>query len=445
MSPIVHIHDVEYKLPGEHLHGARVDLPVPGGVSDAYGFDLRGWILGRSAPVKSVDALVDERQVASIPVTEQRADIAAAHPDVANASTSGFAGAIAALRLRPSFEVTLRATFVNGGRLPFASIRGRRARLPQSEGAALQPLMLTYTIGRTGSTWLAWLLGCHPEIVSYSPFAHDARIATYWVQVLQDLSGPDSYRQQLDPQDLGRSYWWLGQTSATSAHQDGPFEAQTEASLGRRSVEAMARFCETQISLFYANLGGDGGRPRYFAEKVLPYEGVPDLLTEVYGDPREVILVRDFRDVLSSILAFNRKRGYEAFGRETVRSDAEYVTDRMLPQARALLQRMRARGTDAHLVRYEDLVLQPRATLAQLLRHVGVDSSDETVMATLDRAYRETAHMSGHRTTNNQGASIGRWRSDLSPQLAELSERAFGPILTEFGYHRTVDPAGQPA
>ena len=46
---------------------------------------------------------------------------------------------------------------------------------------------------------------------------------------------------------------------------------------------------------------------------------------ELYPDARELILVRDPRDMLASILAFNRRRGFDAFGREDVGTDQEYV------------------------------------------------------------------------------------------------------------------------
>ena len=443
MTAAVYISDVEYELPGQHLYGAQVDLPAAGGSSDTYGFDIRGWILGKSARVMAVDALFEGQQIASVQVTGQRSDVAAAHPDVPQGATSGFAGSIGALRLKPAFEVVLRARFDNDGRLPFARLRGTRHRLPPSEGAALQPVMLTYTIGRTGSTWLAWLLGCHPQIVAYSPFAHDARVATYWIQVLQHLSQPESYRQQLDPDNLARTHWWL--TRVRPPPKDSSVEPPIEVSIGRRAIEAAATFCEAQISAFYTDVEGGERRPRYFVEKVLPYQSVPDVLGEVYAGAKEVILVRDFRDVLSSIVAFNRKRGYEAFGRETVGSDAEYVTQRMVPEATALLERFRERGANAHLVRYEDLILKPTRTLARLLRYVGVESGDAIVRATLDRALSGTAHMNQHRTTGDQAASIGRWRSDLPPALADLAQQALGPILAEFGYDLSVDPAARSA
>ncbi len=49
------------------------------------------------------------------------------------------------------------------------------------------------------------------------------------------------------------------------------------------------------------------------------------MIREVYPRAQEVILVRDFRDMVASILAYNAKRGYTAFGREHVDNDEEYI------------------------------------------------------------------------------------------------------------------------
>ena len=92
-----------------------------------------------------------------------------------------------------------------------------------------------------------------------------------------------------------------------------------------------------------------------------------------------MILVRDFRDVVSSVLAFNRKRGYPGFGREHVDSDAEYI-----PRGYALKQALesstrwqRAEGRRAP-GRYEDLLTHPEQTLQAVFEFVGVAAAPES-------------------------------------------------------------------
>jgi hypothetical protein len=178
--------------------------------------------------------------------------------------------------------------------------------------------------------------------------------------------------------------------------------------------------------------------PRYFAEKILPYQVIPDLLSEMYPQARELILVRDFRDLLSSVLAFNRKRGYQAFGRDKRDSDLEYVKTTLFRSANSLLKRWRQHPDTTHLVRYEDLVLDPRDTLGGILRYLNLDDSDRAIEETLDRASRDADGSMQHRTVKDPAASIGRWQKDLPDELKAACNEALSPILAEFGYKTRV-------
>jgi hypothetical protein len=285
------------------------------------------------------------------------------------------------------------------------------------------------TIGRSGSTLLVTLLSSHPDVVAFSPFIKDARISTYWVNVLQDLAEPSSYLSPFDPGDLDSPHWWLDGGGGKLG------DPEIEYWLGGEAVESLGRLCRTQIEAFYRRLAGDR-RPRYFVEKYLPHQVVPDLLGEIYADAREVILVRDFRDMLCSVIAFNRKRGYQAFGRAEAGSDAEYVQTTVANSARRLLRRLRERGEAAHLVRYEDLILKPAATLAGTMRYLGLNASEVAVASTLERA--ESESLDDHRTTEKASASINRWKRDLPAELAGVCAEVLDPVLTEFGYEPTL-------
>jgi hypothetical protein len=292
------------------------------------------------------------------------------------------------------------------------------------------------TIGRSGSTWLVWLLSCLPEAVAFSPWARDARAGTYWTSVLQALARPQSYLAQLVPGPLEQKDWWLERPDLRVGVGGDP---GLETWLGSDGVESLARLCQSQVDAFYREVAGDGERPRYFVEKYLPYQLTPDLLTEIYPGAREVILVRDFRDMLSSVIAFNRKRGWEAFGRAEAADDVEYVQTTVANSARRLLRRLRERGEGAHLVRYEDLIREPGETLAGTMRYLGIEADEAAVAATLEQAEAES--LDEHRTTEKASASIDRWKNDLSPELAAVCAEVLDPVLTEFGYEPTPAPA----
>ncbi len=420
------------------LAGCRLDGPKPGASSASYGFELIGWALPEGKPVTRVEVLQEGRTIAEGETGERREDIAAAFPAIAHAGECGFRLPVSALDLRQSFQLSVLARGDDSSGAPIAELQGERATLPAAGGDLIQPLMVN-TIGRSGSTWLVWLLSCLPEAVAFSPWARDARAGTYWTSALQALARPQSYLAQLVPGPLEQRDWWLDRPDLRLGVGGDP---ELERWLGSEAVESLARLCQERIDAFYARVAGDGGRPRYFVEKYLPYQLTPDLLSEMYPGAREVILVRDFRDMLCSIIAFNRKRGWEAFGRADAASDAEYVQTTVANSARRLLRRLRERGEAAHLVRYEDLIREPAGTLAETMRFLGLDAGEEAVAATLERAEAES--LEEHRTTDKVSASIGRWKRDLSPELAEVCAEVLDPVLTEFGYEPTPTLVPEP-
>jgi hypothetical protein len=88
------------------------------------------------------------------------------------------------------------------------------------------------------------------------------------------------------------------------------------------------------------------------------------------------------------------------------------------------------------VVRYEDLILDPEPALAALLGYVGVDAGPGTIRAMLDELGVEIPELREHPTSSSAGSSIGRWRTELSPELSAACEQAFGPVLDLFGYQR---------
>lgn len=411
----------------DYVHGANVDRPAVGAGSgaDSYTLMIVGWVLSKKIPVEHVEALHEEQQVAVAPLDRERPDIAAGFPKVERAELSGYRFTVNTMRLGAEFEIVLRAKLEDGTRLPLARMRGRRRRLPAAPAEAIQPLMVN-TIGRSGSTLLVTLLSSHPDVTAFSPFLKDARVSTYWTNVLQDLSDPAAYLAPFDPSNLDVPRWWLD-----GGRELG--EEEVERWLGTEAVDSLAGLCQAQIENFYSHLA-EPDRPRYFVEKYLPHQVVPDLLSELYSGAREVILVRDFRDLLCSVISFNRKRGWDAFGRSEGGDDAEYVRTTLRQSGELLVKRLRNETTAPQLVRYEDLVLDPEPALAELFEQLGMDADPDLVRETIRRTEESTAEMEHHRTTSNPAASIGRWRQDLPEEIAAVCNEELGPLLSEFGY-----------
>ena len=154
-------------------------------------------------------------------------------------------------------------------------------------------------------------------------------------------------------------------------------------------------------------------------------------------DPRtrEIVLVRDFRDVACSMLAYSRKNGVAA---DSARSDGASIEDtiRWLSHhgASGLVDYVERRGARAHVLRYEDLITRPerRADRGARVHRRGRAAADRRPM--LERLAAERERRDSHATTDSAQQSLGRWRRELDADQQALAEHLFRPHLDALGY-----------
>jgi hypothetical protein len=434
---IVKIESVEKHPLTGGLLGASLDRPRPAEAFESYAVDLRGWAIGDDDPVETVQVLDGARVLAEVPADGARPDVAESLPGAEGVERSGFELQVRAIELEPEFALDVVARRRGGAGEPVATIRGSRRRLSVPRTPELNPAMLT-TIGRSGSKWLAWLLSCHPSVAAFQPLVFEPRVATYWTTAFREMSAPKSYLRQIHAERWDEPRWWLGDASGALP---APVELGMAEWLATESIESLAALCQERIEAFYLEVARRCGKTgvRYFTEKFLLDPVLLDLTTEIFPAAREVILVRDFRDRLSSVFAWNEKRGDHGFGHDAEMSKAEYLTERVRLDAEQLLERRERVGEEAHLVRYEDLILEPEATLARLFEYLEIDSDEATVGSLLERATQPSELLDQHRTVSDPAQTIGRWRRDLPPELGRECNEILAPVLEAFGY--SADPA----
>ena len=295
----------------------------------------------------------------------------------------------------------------------------------------MQPLIVTGP-GRSGSTIFMQMLGGHPDILTWPPFEQEPRVMTYWIEVLRNLARPDSFMRQVAPGGDLNGDWWLGRRDPRPRSIG---DEQLQAWLAQEGVEDIAAFAQARVERLYAQLAAREGREHVsrFAEK-LRNDIVSDLAWELYRGVREVVLVRDPRDVLCSVLAANVKRGDRPPPDDPLRWIGEEFEGRIT----AVAESWKRRRDRAHLVRYEDLMRAPAQTLAGVLDYAGLDSGETAVGQMLAAAESSVTGMTEHRTTPDPQASIGRYARDLEPALLEECERRLGDAIELFGYARAV-------
>jgi hypothetical protein len=411
-----------------------IDAPRDGGTSDAWAVRVRGHLLSEAGPVQEIVAVVPGSVLTMATTGLPTPEVAARHPEVPGAAACGFTLLVSTLGLPQCFAFHLRAALPDGSRLKFADISGERLRLTTAYDPRLQPLLVT-SLGRMGTTVLMRMLAAHPGVVVYDRPPYEARGAKYWLHVLKTLSAPTDARKRVGaPMEFHLEPLAAGGNPFYSATFDA--WPEVEAWSGSTYIMDLAAFCQHSIDGWYLATAAAQGESEdalvYFAEKHFP-DAYPRLMRELYPAARELFLVRDFRDMVASMRAYNARKGFGDFGRETAESDAAWLAD-LRRGVVSLRDAWRARGDPSSLVRYEDLVRDPEAALPPLLTSAGLDTAPETVTHLIAAAAPDVPELREHGTAGSPGASIGRWRHDLSPELRAAVEETFGDLLQEFGY-----------
>jgi hypothetical protein len=294
---------------------------------------------------------------------------------------------------------------------------------------ALTPILVDGT-GRDGTTLTMQLLGTAAEIAFDRNYPFEQRYLSYllhwsqlplregWDQASWNLDSI-AHTDQLAKRDSAGPLPWA-ERSLISAGPVGFGQEMFEAAWSGFSTRARAAV--------RARLGDETLDVRYYAQKnagswALPFERLPPL--------RLICLLRDPRDTWASSLAFHRRRAAsgDAFlplgpDDSEVEAAKVFIEDqrmrmRWLPQAEA--------EHGAHVVRYERLVADLPGEAARLGEALGLHLDAEAVM-------RRRGEFAGHITASSVEQSVGRWREELSPELAGLFWAGVGEELSQFGY-----------
>ena len=415
----------------ERLSGFSFDAPTKGTVANVYDIEIAGWVLGQATPVVAVEVHAEGMVLRRVPLDQHRPDVARDYPDVPTAPTSGFRTWLSTIGLEPGVELQVRAVFEDDSRIRLGGIRFSHQPLHTGFEPALQPLLMT-SMGRAGTTWTMRLLSEHPRIVVHRWHPYELRTARYWWHMIKVLTEPrDPYRSaQADTFQTNKS--WIGHN---------PFYPEPVCTtpglrewFGRTYVEELATFCQRKAEECYRRIAEAQGQPDvvYFAEKHRP-DNLPWLIWELYPRAKEVFLVRDFRDVVSSMLAFNAQQRPTRFG-PVGQTEEEFARYLRTTTVRQLARSWSKRQDRAHLIRYEDLIHQPLDTMRGVLAYLDLEHDDSTVGGMVERASQDDPEMRRHLTSSEVSSSIGRWRQSLAPSVPAVWQEVYADVLEQFGY-----------
>jgi Sulfotransferase family len=373
---------------------------------------VAGWVADSDDPGRAVDVLVYTNGKGRGRVTADR---------VREDLRGVFPGATGSYGFRFEFGWPLSPFRINevevveaGERHPLQG--GQRTLASQGglQEIGSTPIFVTST-GRAGTSLLMGQLATHPEIAVAGSHPYEVKQLTYYAAALRTLSLEANWDRSVNPDallsDASRyaigfnpfhdpqfgtdplldKYWEVtGCKILTSAFRDMVVEYY-------EAIRAMTNKLHT----------------RYFAEKAHPSPLIRDGVVAMFGGLREILLVRDPRDLVCSYRAFWGANPADAIS--LIRSQFEEIASRVS-----------AAGSDTLLMRYEDLVLQPVETLCSVYTFLEINQKAPNA--------NDTVIFRKHGTSKSPAESIGRWRQELTSEERVVCERGFAALLPILGY-----------
>jgi hypothetical protein len=293
---------------------------------------------------------------------------------------------------------------------------------------SLVPVLVDY-YSRDGSTLMMRLLRSSPQIAVGGVYPFEQKLFQYLWRWSRLLTRPEWDRHAWAPKNLGSMFQerheslmgpppWRQRDLIEAADPDGP-------SMSKRMFEyAWREFSQRAATATRVSHQDPQADVRYYAEKhmntwLVDRAELPPL--------KLVALLREPRDTYASLLAFQASKNAD-MGQHHAADEAEYL-GQFIDRQRQRLGWITQLGDDEEttIVRYDELVRDLPAVAGRL---------GEWLDVTLDAAEVAADRRLGwvHRTAPSAAESMGRWRRDLSPEVAERIAAELRPELSALGF-----------
>jgi hypothetical protein len=164
--------------------------------------------------------------------------------------------------------------------------------------------------------------------------------------------------------------------------------------------------------------------------------GAP-LLVEALPERRLILLVRDPRDVVASLLAAQKEGSWGA-GEDPL-ADAD--PDEFVRQRARMYNASFGKAWEAHeahegrkvAIRYEDLRYDPLGELERVYSSLGIPIEEEQLRRVVEKhAWEKIPEKQKGPDKPRRKARPGGWQDDLTPEQARMVEEITTPIMNEF-------------
>jgi hypothetical protein len=383
---------------------------------------VRGWALDTDRPDETiaVSILVDGHHVADTSADQPRPDLA--RLEGFGHGRHGFQFTFPQpLAADVTHQVSLRFA-ATGAKLPGGDhlLRADDA-APATPAAPMRPILVTGP-GRSGTTLLMSLLAASPGIVAADLPPYETRQLAYYGNAHHVLTQPADTVRSTHQDRVHGDFYHIGFNPYNGPAHDQAFRTQALVQ------DFSAHYVPAQLDSafaglvreYYGRMARDHGKPgaALFAEKNNNLQRVVwQFVRRAFPGAREIVTVRDPRDVFCSYIAYFKVDGDYAF------SDLCHAT-KVIAALRA------ERRDDVFFCRYEHLLRGDAAFLADLSAFLGTSIAIPPAQGSADLFAR-------HATSATPHASLERWRTDMPAEWRDRCNAAWRPFLETFGYAPT--------
>lgn len=293
---------------------------------------------------------------------------------------------------------------------------------PDSPDGRVFPVIVS-SLGRSGSSLLQALIAAHPQAVGERSYPRECK---YGQAVMTEALGIQM-AGGIAETDWGAQSpanpYFANLLRLSSLMQNGTANYDF---LYSELWESRRRFALEITERVYRRFFPEhAARAKFFVEKGSNvYSSV--LTRYFYNIVRDVVLIRDPRDLAASAVSYNRSGApadFAEFG-----SDFEAAVRTMGTQLKVLDEAQAYKADTGLLVRYEDLVSDMLGVVNRIFAHIGFPLDEEETVATITTAMAELGSTYDRHRTSGASAdrSIGRWRRDLDEAQKAILETHTG-------------------
>ncbi len=171
---------------------------------------------------------------------------------------------------------------------------------------------------------------------------------------------------------------------------------------------------------------------KYFLEKTPGHEKYLQVLKNWYTDLKVLYIIRDPRDCYVSN---NKKKQRQSAGKETLELGRFVYRWGMSVWYMQYFQKKYNNGL---VIRYEDLLRYPAATLSLVMEFMGLEYEDSLAVPTkLGRPWHGNS-MFKDKFSSISTAPLGRWKESLSPNQIEIIETLLCKTMSIYNYQVSV-------